>query len=66
MKRSSLNWYTEHRLEYLRYRITELRLKLDVSEYSSEDFPYDLLLEYMEIKGRIKEIEAIIEHAKQW
>ena len=66
MKHSALIWYTEHRLEFLRHRMQELKAKLDVDETSSEDFPYELLLEFMEIKGRIKEIESIIEHSKRW
>ena len=44
----------------------ELKAKLNVDETSTEEFPYDLLLEFMEIKGRIKELESIIEHSKLW
>jgi hypothetical protein len=66
MKHSALFWYTEHWLEFLRNRMQELKTKLDIDEISSEDFPYELLLEFMEIKGRIKEIESIIEHSKRW
>lgn len=66
MKHSALAWYTEHRLEFLRNRMKELKAKLDIGEISSEDFPYELLLEFMEIKGRIKELENIIEHSKLW
>ena len=66
MNHSALIWYTEHRLEFLRNRMKELKAKLDIGEISSEDFPYELLLEFMEIKGRIKELENIIEHSKLW
>ena len=66
MKHSSLVWYTEHRLEFLRNRMQELKTKLDVDETSLEDFPYELLLELLEIKGRIKELESLIEHSKSW
>ena len=40
MKHSALVWYTEHRLEFLRNRMKELKAKLDIGEISSEDFPY--------------------------
>ena len=66
MKHSALIWYTEHRLEFLRSRMKELKAKLAIGETSSEDFPYELLLEFMEIKGRMKELESIIEHSKLW
>ena len=68
MNHSALIWYTEHRLEFLRNRMQELKtkLKLDVDETSLEDFPYEMLLELMEIKGRIKELESLIEHSKRW
>jgi hypothetical protein len=39
---------------------------LDVDETSLDDFPYEMLLELMEIKGRIKELESLIEHSKRW
>ena len=66
MKYASFRWYTEHRLEYLRNRLAELRPILDVDPATAEDFPFALLEEFLEIKGRIKEIESILEHAKSW
>lgn len=66
MDDSSFTWYTQHRLEYLRNKQETLRSKLDVVASSVGTFPYDLLQEFMENKGRIKELESLIQRAGRW
>lgn len=66
MDESSFTWYTQNRLEYLRNQQEALRAKLAVAESSIGTFPYGLLQEFMEIKGRIKELESLIQRAERW
>lgn len=63
---ASLEWYVEHRLEYLQHRQERLRSELMSETVDSEHFPYDRLREYMENKGRIAELKRLRERSERW
>jgi hypothetical protein len=62
LEESRMTWYIDHRIEYLRNKLSGLR---KVLEHQNE-FDYDALREFMEIKGRLKELENLSEHLRDW
>lgn len=59
-----LKWHVEHRLEYLDHRLVELRAQLEPASAQNVDF--EVLREYFEVRGRIRELRHLLEHAEFW
>lgn len=51
---SRLRWYIEHRIEYLKNKQVHHKHRLE-----AENLDYDVLREFMENKGRLKELENL-------
>jgi hypothetical protein len=64
MRQSRLIWYLEHRIEYLSNKRDALRKVLEQTDEGT--FDYDLLREFMEIKGRLKELQYLIERLREF
>ena len=60
---ATIQWYVEHRLEYLRNRQSSIKTQL---EQKTPAFQYDALKEFMENRGRIEELENILRHSESW
>ena len=60
---SRIRWYVEHRIEFLRHRQQKLRESL---ESSDGDPNYDTITEFMENKGRLKELHELSERLERW
>ena len=59
-----LSWYVLHRLEYLNHRLGELKQLLETTPPESVDF--DVLREYFEVRGSVRELKHLLEHAESW
>ncbi|WAH38683.1 hypothetical protein [Alicyclobacillus dauci] len=61
--RNQAEWYLLHRIEFLQNRLDKLRRGLS-KEPSKVDF--EDLREFLETRGRVKELENILEHLSDW
>ncbi len=57
-----IRWYIEHRIEYLQIKQDTLRNYLK----TGEQFDYDILKQFMENKGRLYELQNILNHLTNW
>ncbi len=64
-----ITWYIEHRLEYLGNRLAAYRRRIEHFADESFDggsFDYEALKAYLETRGRIGELQNILNHLKSW
>jgi hypothetical protein len=61
---SRMVWYIEHRLEFLRKLRDTLKLTLEGSTADNADF--EALREFLDVVGRIRELENLLSHAETW
>jgi hypothetical protein len=67
MKKNEMDrvvWYIENRIEFLQKQQEKLRNLLDIADPNATDF--DALGEFLENKGRVKELKAILEKIQQF
>lgn len=67
MKKNDMDrvvWYIENRIEFLQKQQEKLRGLLDVADPNATDF--DALAEFLENKGRVKELKAMLEKIQQF
>jgi hypothetical protein len=63
-KSSRMVWYIEHRLEFLENRRESLRAALD--EVAANELDPEALREFLEVTGRIRELDNLLAHAELW
>ncbi|MFB5188770.1 hypothetical protein [Alicyclobacillus fastidiosus] len=56
-------WYLEHRFEYLDAQLGKLR---ELIEPQNGDVNFEALKEFLEMRGRLRELEHIRKHAQDW
>ncbi|GMA66132.1 hypothetical protein [Alicyclobacillus fastidiosus] len=61
--RRQAEWYVDHRIEYLSNRLNKLR---EMLEAQNGQLHYDALKEFLETRGRLKELENIRQHMDDW
>lgn len=59
---SRIKWYIEHRLEYLENHQLDIKDSIE----QSKELNYDLLKEFMENRGRLRELKNIRDRIEQW
>jgi hypothetical protein len=67
MKKNEISrvvWYIENRIEYLQKQQEKLRGLLEVADPNATD--YDALAEFLENKGRVKELKAVLEKIQRY
>ncbi|MGZ4032276.1 MAG: hypothetical protein ACXVP5_01330 [Tumebacillaceae bacterium] len=61
---SRVVWYIENRIEFLQKQQDKLRGLLEVGDPQTTDF--DALAEFMENKGRVKELKSILDNINRY
>ena len=61
---SRMSWYVQHRLEYLNHRLDELKTVLE--SIPPENVDFETLREYFEVRGSVRELKHLLEHAESW
>lgn len=62
---SRVEWYIQHRLEHHRERRERLKSHLDDVD-ATEEVDFDMWREFLEVTGRVRELEHLLSSADTW
>ncbi|GMA65184.1 hypothetical protein NZD89_07140 [Alicyclobacillus fastidiosus] len=62
-RRKQAEWYFERRVEYLNAQLGKLR---ELVQPQNGDFNFEALKDFLETRGRLRELENIRKHAQDW
>jgi hypothetical protein len=64
-KHSRMEWYIQHRLEHFRERRERLKSHLNDVD-AAEEVDFDVWREFLELTGRIRELEHLLSSMDTW